>query len=310
MLAPGGRTVVLALLLCAATCKRTATGSVSLSPQETLQPVGTLPSGCGIVASLDPVALGPFAESLKTAGASQVLANPVLARIDLTRDLRRVSYCKLSGTGHAKPGFIVLLSGQIPGDFVDRLAQDSKQRLVREVWAGASVAGRDGFWIGRRAQDHQGSAEEVAIASDRESLRAAFTGAAGTYHLDASAPLSIVVDGSQVRAFLPSSRGPRKSGLEAVSELRITLSPGATALIALFVVGDATISQRLASDLQPALTLMVRQLVGANSPPPKVSTSVDATDVVTRVELPPGTLESLASRMATARVNQGSLAAH
>jgi hypothetical protein len=95
-----------------------------------------------------------------------------------------------------------------------------------------------------------------------------------------------------------------------VSELRIALSPGATALVARFVVGDATISQRLASDLQPALTLMVRQLVGANSPPPKVSTSVDATDVVTRVELPPGTLESLASRMATARMNQGSLAAH
>ena len=86
-------------------------------PTATVNPEGSLPAGCAVVATIDRTAfalLGDAANGLLAASGARAAT---LAGIDFRRDVRFIRYCKMPSAAGApsKTGsFIALMSGTIP----------------------------------------------------------------------------------------------------------------------------------------------------------------------------------------------------
>jgi hypothetical protein len=162
---------------------------------------------------------------------------------------------------------------------------------------GATMARDGNVWLGTLVAAN--TEPQLVIATSRDLLRAALTGADGRYPLDARASLSFVVSSSEFG--LRTDRVPVAdlNDVKAISSMVVSVSGDATILRARFIVGDSAIAGRLATSMRPVVTALARRLVGDGRGPTDVSLEVDGGDMVGSVNLPAGSLELVAARLAS-----------
>lgn len=258
-------------------------------------PPGTLPPGCAIAVTLDPVALGPAIDLLGGILKTGSAQGGRIFGIDPKTDLRRITGCKVAGSTRAS--YVVLMSGRISPDLVRSAVSDTRAGLRAETLAGVPVAGGATSWIARRGGPDARDGELV-LASDRNLLGASLMGPLATYRLDLGAPFSAVVAGEELLRILAGKTGAGETGLDRIREVNVTLLPGASALSIRALVGDASSAEKLAQSLRPLLSKVIAGLVGPGQDQPEVTATIDGGDLVLQAALPSGTWTTLATRMA------------
>lgn len=287
-----------ALLACVPACGRRST---QVEPSlEALQRPGTLPSGCTLVVTLDPVALEPLMTALQPALNGRGMADVHSAGIDPRRDLRRITYCRLPGDAVTKSGFVMLFSGAVPTDAVGTMVASSKRGLSSDLAMGILVAGRPGLWVARRGGTGATAATgELLMAHDRQALRAALFGPPGNNRLDATASFALVMSADELRRSAPAQAELSSAEWSVVREINLTLRPGARVLTIRFLVGDQAAAQVLAGQLRPVLSQFASAITGR--PSAKLEASVESGDVAATVDLPPGILDTFAAHLRSSR---------
>lgn len=258
---------------------------------------GALPQGCTTAGRADLLALGPAVDILRS-GLESALKGTALPTLDAHNGVRRASFCKLAKGTSARTDFILVLGGEVRPDALAALAASDGSEPTSSI-EGTPVVARGGLWVARRtARD---GSSEVILASDLDRMRVALVGPAGSYALDESAALAITIDAGD----LPSRSGRNGpaggNGLDAVRAVNISVLAGAAGLVGRFSIGEQVAAERLARDLRPLIAGLANRLGIATHTSPRVLTEVERGDVVARIELPPGTLEMLASSLASLR---------
>jgi hypothetical protein len=275
-------------------CKNTS--RVSSVVEKTPDLVGTLPQGCAIAATFDSSASSPVRNALKAILASGNLRGMSNTVLDLQKDVTRVRYCKVSDTASGNASFILALSGNVPAGVADVLPAD-RGSVETDTIGKVSIVGHNGLWAARRGLSVSG---DLLLASDRNLLRAALEGSPGVYDLDFSTPFSAFVAGSELSSARPGTN-EQPSSLEAVREMKVVLSPDTAFIQVRLILNNQAVSERLAKDISPILSALVRRLTGAGRPVPDVIVTNTGGDIVARVELPPGSLEALTTGIAKRR---------
>ena len=262
-----------------------------------LNAVGSLPSGCAIVATVNRATIGGLGNVAD--GLLGTASQSTLPGLDLRRSVRRITFCRMAGrpTATSEPATVFLLSGPTPAELLlaaSRVGGD----VGHETIDGIPVMRRALVWMAERGQnDKEG---EVVVASDRELLRATLTGSSATYSLDPQMALSIVLNQKDVQQFLIKRTGSAVSPLAVVQEIRIGLLPSDTTLVTRFVIGDGTAAGQFADAIKPALTTIVGRALGGEGPRPDISIDVEDRDVVARVNVPPDAMTTLTNRITAA----------
>lgn len=260
-----------------------------------LSPPGTLPPGCAVAVTLDPVALGPALELLGGMLKMGSAHDGRIFGVDPKTDLRRITGCKMAGSTRAS--YVVLMSGRISPELVRSAVSDARTGLRAETLAGVPVAGGTTSWIARRGGPDAGEGELV-LASDRNLLGASLMAPPATYRLDLGAPFSAVVAGEELLRILAGKTGAGETGLDRIREVKVTLLPGASAFSIRALVGDASSAEKLAQSLRPLLSKAIAGLVGPGQDQPEVTATIDAGDLILQGALPSDTWTTLATRIA------------
>lgn len=270
-------------------------------------PEGSLPAGCAAVVTVDTAALGSVAEIVWETVGRVGVNGAALGGIDLRRDVRLLSYCRLSKMATGRSGFVLVVNGRIPPEITRDLLKSASEGIVVETIGGTQALGRGDVWMARRVA--QGGQGELVIASGRELFRRALVGPAGTYRVEPGVAVSLVANYDQLPGVLREATGPAATDRMAIQEVALAIPVGLNVLNGRFVVGDPAIAGRLAGNLRPIVAGLANKLGIATMSSPRVSTEVEGTDVVAHIELPSGALEmfalSLQKRGPTGRRGQG-----
>jgi hypothetical protein len=237
----------------------------------------------------------PALSVLKRTLEEQGLGIAPLAGVDLARDVRRITLCRLPQAGSARRDYVVAMSGPIPADVLAGVNDLAKNADPPGDVAGATMA-RDGkVWLGTLVAAN--AEPQLVVATSRDLLRAALTGVDGRYPLDARASLSFVVNSSEFG--LRTDRVPVAdvNDVKAISSIVVSVAGDATVLRARFIIGDSAIAGRLATNMRPVVTELARRIVGDGRGPMDVSLEVTGGDMVSSVNLPAGSLELVAARL-------------
>lgn len=307
-LAAGGRTrapVGLALLTCLAACHRGPTGAPPVPPRA--NPAGTLPQGCAVVATVNVAASAAVGVAVRGLidgmMATQLDALRGVPGVELAQDVKQVTLCKFDVAGGSAP-FVMLVSGARAASLFDA-ATATGGSWQRSTVAGVAMVSRGRVWGATRAT--AGNEREVVWASDAELLRQALVGPPGAYQLERALPFSAIIGGAALAPLraAPPAGGP--SGLESVQQVRLSLLTDSSALTARLILGDRSVSDRLASALVPFLGRLAQQMVGARGVAPRVSAENVGGDVVATIALPSGSLEGVLASFARGRVPRSSV---
>jgi hypothetical protein len=296
----GGSVGCLAIIFIVAVgCRRPQAGTAGQTPlqparKEAAASAGTLPAGCAVAMTLDPVALGPAIDVVAGMMRAGTGTNGAAFGIDPKTDLRRMTGCRMPGR-HGKR-YVVSMVGRISAAVVENAVSDPRMGFRSETLAGIPVAGGASSWIARRGGTDAREGELV-LASDLALLRETLVGPSGSYRLDLSAPFSAVVAGQELRNVLAAQPGVEETGLDRIRELTVTLTPGARAIAIRAFVGDVQVSQQLARSLKPLLAAVATRLVGPGLTPPDLTTEIDAGDLILRAELATGSWNAIAARL-------------
>ena len=291
--------MTLATLLLAPGCKRrtgdeAAVASAGVPGVTTISTPRALPAGCAVAVRLDLQALetvvGASGSSYLRAApfASQAFAALAAVGVDISRDLRTASLCRIDRAGQQPGRDGRRAGGTWPTDLMDWLARGNGG-LRRADRGGVPVLAGDGMWLLRRG------AGELVFATGAAMFDMFMSGPAGSYPLDERSTLSMLLTGAGLKEALRTRSAARGAVLEAVDSVQIDLSRDGSSLTGLFVVKDEVRAGQLHKLANAAVTNLRTQLVSEGRRAPEIAVALQGTRLTMSGRLPPGTIKDMLS---------------